>query len=103
MAINYSAMIEQAVEFELDGNLEEALRLWQATLGAFAITSTTKDGHTVSFSESMRQEKIDQLERRIMRAGGFGKMRRVPVVKEPTTYPGEYLGDSYGPGLYGNY
>lgn len=87
MPSNYAQYVEEAIAFEVAGDLESALARWQLTVGSFPVTSTSKDGLTVTFSDTDRREKIAQLEKRIYAAAGYGKVRQVPVVKYPVTGP----------------
>jgi hypothetical protein len=87
MAANYAQYVAEAVDLEEAGDLEGALARWYLTVGSFPVTSTSKDGLTVTFSDSDRREKIAQLERRLAKLAGSGKVRRIPIVKEPVSGP----------------
>ena len=77
--LNLSEIVAHAIDLERNGDLEGALNEWYATVGAFPITSTSKDGHTVTFSGDDRNAKIAQLEKRIAKAAGHGKVKRIPI------------------------
>jgi hypothetical protein len=89
MAINLSQMLDDALAFELAGDLDSALRIYYALEGQCPVTSTTKDGLTVSFSETALDSKIKRLEARIASASGSGKLKHVPIQFQRTTSPGD--------------
>jgi hypothetical protein len=83
MALDYSQMFADADAFEVAGDLQSALNIYYRMIGPFSVTSTSKDGMTVTFDAESRNAKIAQLERRLMKASGAGKVRTVPFVVVP--------------------
>lgn len=96
MALNFSLVIAEANALEESGDLQSALAKWYLLEGMHGITSTSKDGLTVSYSETMIGNKIKQLERRIYSAAGHGQLRRVPIQHQrPSTGDAVYDSDGY--------
>jgi hypothetical protein len=97
MATSYSQLVSDADAFEEAEDFEAARKIWRRLIGLAPVTSTSKDGLTVTFSEAMISRKLALLDSLIARAAGHGKVRHIPFEKvrvdaTPTTV---YDSDGY--------